>query len=325
MKVHILRKFESDVIKLLRSQLDSKIELTFGSDVPSEARCEILVAGRPNRDMISGSPNIRAVIVPYAGVPKDTLELMRDYPQIKLHNLHHNALPTAELAISLLLSAAKLIVPYDQSLRRGDWRPRYQPAKTILLKGKMALVIGYGHIGRHVANYCESLGMHVCCIRRHVNLAHSNQNDGRVYPVEALSTQLPEANALIVTLPLTPETENLIGHEEIAALPDGALVVNVGRGKIINQEALYRGLVDGRLAAAGLDVWYNYPEDEDGRGCTYPADYPFHELDNVVMSPHRGGATRETESLRMTHLAVLLNAAARGESMPNRVDVQAGY
>jgi phosphoglycerate dehydrogenase-like enzyme len=79
------------------------------------------------------------------------------------------------------------------------------------------------------------------------------------------------------------------------------------------------------LHAAGLDVWYNYPPDQASRSRTAPADYPFRELGNVVMSPHRAGSTAESNALRMTHLARLLNAAATGETLPNRVDLEAGY
>jgi phosphoglycerate dehydrogenase-like enzyme len=77
------------------------------------------------------------------------------------------------------------------------------------------------------------------------------------------------------------------------------------------------------LAAAGLDVWYNYPRDEAAQANTPPSQYPFHELDNVVMSPHRGGDEVGIDAMRMQHLAELLNAAARGEEMPNRVNIEA--
>ena len=108
-------------------------------------------------------------------------------------------------------------------------------------------------------------------------------------------------------------------------LPPGAELVNVGRGPIVDEAALYNALRNGTLHAAGLDVWYNYPADEAGRSHTLPSAYPFHELENVVMSPHRAGHSSETETLRMGHLMVLLNAAARGEPMPNRLDVRVGY
>jgi phosphoglycerate dehydrogenase-like enzyme len=127
------------------------------------------------------------------------------------------------------------------------------------------------------------------------------------------------------TLPLTDQTRGLIGEKEISLLPDHAILVNIGRGPVVDQGALYHALKDGKLHSAGIDVWYNYPPDEDARANTPPADYPFHELDNIVMSPHRGGGAAEVEVLRMTHLAELLNAVARGGPVPNKVDLEAGY
>ena len=100
---------------------------------------------------------------------------------------------------------------------------------------------------------------------------------------------------------------------------------DVGRGRIVDERALYEALRDGRLCAAGLDLWYSYPPDEAARADWPPSAYPFHELDNVIMSPHRGGAADETARLRMTALAEMLNAAAAAREMGNLVDVEAGY
>jgi len=150
------------------------------------------------------------------------------------------------------------------------------------------------------------------------------------YPVEVHTSEhlhqlLPQANVLMVTLPLTEETRGIIGQDELKLLPPDAIVVNVGRGPVIDQEALYFTLKEGALHSAGIDVWYNYPLDPESRGNTPPADFPFHELDNVVMSPHRGGGAKDVEILRMSHLAQLLNAAAKGKPLPNQVDLSLGY
>jgi phosphoglycerate dehydrogenase-like enzyme len=155
----------------------------------------------------------------------------------------------------------------------------------------------------------------------------SSEGSEAVHPPEALHSLLPGADALVIALPLTPETEGLIGREELALLPPKAVLVNVGRGPIVDEEALYKALCDGTLHAAGLDVWYNYPEDDASRSNTPPSAHPFHGLDNVVMSPHRAGTggAEEIEQRRMAHLARLLNAAAAGEEMPNRVDLDVGY
>jgi phosphoglycerate dehydrogenase-like enzyme len=117
----------------------------------------------------------------------------------------------------------------------------------------------------------------------------------------------------------------MIGAEQLEQVRSGGILVNVGRGPVVDQEALYQALTDGTLTAAGLDVWYNYPETADDRNSTPPADYPFHQLDNVVMSPHRAGGSRDTEVKRMQHLAQLLNEIYSGRSTQNRVNLNAGY
>jgi phosphoglycerate dehydrogenase-like enzyme len=324
LSVYLLRQPDSTALAHLRSSLDAEVHLTFGPDLPASADYQVLVAGRPQRDHLTASPNLRALIVPWAGLPEVTRDLMRDFPHIAIHNLHHNAVPVAEMAIALMLAAAKFIVPMDRVLRAHDWTPRYQPSPSILLEGKTVLILGYGAIGQRVAHLCRALGMKVMAIRRHVTAPSLNVPD-EIYPPDALHSLLPQANVLIVCLPQTPETTGLIGERELALLPPDAVLVNVGRGPIVDEAALYHALHEGTLHAAGLDVWYNYPADEASRSHTPPSAYPFHELDNVVMSPHRAGGSDESEMRRMTHLAALLNAAARGDEMPNRVDLQAGY
>jgi phosphoglycerate dehydrogenase-like enzyme len=321
LSVHLLREPDPVALAHLRAHLDAEVHLTFGPALPAPADYHILVAGRPQREHLTANPNLHALIVPWAGLPEETRGLMHDFPHIAVHNLHHNAAPVAEMAVALMLAAAKLVVPMDRALRVHDWTPRYQPSPAILLEGKTVLILGYGAIGQRVAHLCRALGMKVTAIRRRVAALSPDE----VYPPDALHSLLPQANVLIICLPQTPETTGLIGERELARLPQGAVLVNVGRGPIVDEAALYHALRDGALHSAGLDVWYNYPADEASQPHTPPSAYPFHELDNVVMSPHRGGGSNETERLRMRHLAALLNTAARGEEMPNRVDLQAGY
>jgi len=322
--VHLLHRSEQEDQDHLLKRLDATIRVTFGDDSAEPADFNILVGGRPQREQIVASPNLRALIVPWAGLPETTRDLMREFPHIAVHNLHHNALAVAEMAVGLLLAATKGIVAADRALRAHDWTPRYKGRQPVLLQDRTALILGYGAIGREVARLCRALGMKVIATRRYGATAIPGEAD-EVHPAEALHGLLPRATALIVCLPHTPETSGLIGERELALLPPEAILVNVGRGQVVVEEALYQALVTGRLGSAGLDVWYNYPADEAARSCTPPSTYPFHELENVVMSPHRAGNAASIERLRMEHLAISLNAAARGDSIPHRVDLDAGY
>ncbi len=324
LSVHLLHPPNSTALARLRADLHPNVHLTVGPNIPTPADYHIFVAGRPQREHLTASSNLHTLVIPWAGLPDTTRELMLDFPHVMVHNLHYNAVPVSEMVVTLMLAAIKFIVPMDQTLRSHDWRPRYQPNPSVLLAGKTALILGYGAIGRRVACACRGLGMKILAIRRNVS-ASSQDISGQIHPPDALYRLLPQANALLICLPHTPETDGLIGENELALLPPEAVLVNVGRGPIVDEAALYTALRDGTLHAAGLDVWYNYPADEAARSHTPPSRFPFHELENVVMSPHRAGHSRQAQEQRMIHLAVLLNAAAVGEPMPNRVDVQLGY
>ena len=320
MKVHILRPPDPDEFSVLKAALDQRVILTSGPAVEKDPDVKILVAGRPTRAELDAFPNLQALIIPWTGVPLDTLELVRSRPGLALHNLHDNAASTAELALALLLAAAKKIIPCDRQLRKGDWTLRYQDPGSILLDGKRAVIVGYGSIGRRIARALEGLGLEVSAVSRTGQGLHP-----RLYRVEKLRDLLPEADFLVLALPLTPETKGLISAKELDLLPSSAVLVNVARGAIVEQAALYRALAEKRIAAAGLDVWYNYPSDEAARTRTFPGDYPFQELDNLVLSPHRAANVQESNALRMQALAALLNQAAAGDAIDNCVDLEQGY
>ncbi|MFZ0546722.1 MAG: 2-hydroxyacid dehydrogenase [Candidatus Promineifilaceae bacterium] len=314
---------EPESLELLKEHLRPGIKVTIG-EIPSDPDYHVLVTGRPSLEQLQASPNLQAVIVPWAGVSPETRAKLADFPDVTLHNLHYNDTTTAELGFALLLSAAKFVPFMDRALRDDNWMPRYDPSPTVLLHHKTALILGYGAIGREMARMCKGLAMTVLATRRHPDKGSDEYAD-EIHPSDALPELLPRANALLVCLPHTPETEGVIGEKELALLPEKAVLVNIGRGKVVDEGALYEALKNGRLHAAGIDVWYNYPEDEPTWSNTSPANYPFHELDNIVMSPHRGGATMESEGLRMADLARLLNTAERGEPIPNKVSLELGY
>jgi len=324
LSVHLLWDAESDAVALLRERLDAGIALTVGRETPVPVDCRVLVGGRPDAEVVAGLEQLERLVVPWAGIPPVIREIALARPALRVHNLHHNASATAELAVALLLAAAKCLVPHDQDLRRNDWSRRYAPSPSIVLEGRTALVLGFGAIGKRVARACLGLGMRVLATRRSAAAA-TVAHGAEVHPAAELADLLPSADALIVTLPLTDATEGLIGAAELAALPPDALLVNVSRGPIVVEEALYTALNDGSLAGAGLDVWYQYPRSEDARPNQPPSQFPFRELDNVVMSPHRAGSSRDNDRRRMIALAHLLNAVAGSEDVPNPVDPSAGY
>jgi len=162
-----------------------------------------------------------------------TLELMREFPQVRLHNLPYNSVPTAETALALVLACSKFVALADRNLRNNDWTIRYSEQPQILLSGKSVMILGYGRSGRHLAPIFHAMGMRVLGVRATVQPADAHD---------------PHADLL----------------------PQDAIVVNVGRGPVLDEEALYNALKSGKLAGAGIDVWYNYPRAVEERTNTAP-------------------------------------------------------
>lgn len=325
LSVYVHDQLEPRSRAILQAASEPEVGLLFHQgDNRIPPSCKVMVSTHPQAEMLASSPQLHTVIVPWAGVSRGATEVFRQFPRIAVHNLHHNGAATAEMAVALMLAAAKRIVPADQALRHGNWRSANPDNPSRVLSGQTVLILGYGSIGKRVAAICKSMNMQVLAIRR--NASTLEQTDHAVvYPVDAFHQLLPSVSFLIVCLPLTDETVDFISSNELNALSSDAVIVNVGRGPIIDEQALYHTLASGRLFGAGLDVWYRYPSNDEERSSTLPSHYPFQELDNVVMSPHRADDGPESESDRMVALADLLKVAAAGHELPNRVDITAGY
>jgi phosphoglycerate dehydrogenase-like enzyme len=333
LRAHLHRQYPEEFTDVFSQLLHPPISFTMGGPRLLPPECEVLVCGVPTRDLIESGPQLKALVIPWAGLPRATEALMADYPNIKVFNLHHNATATAELALALLLAAARELIPVDRTLRRGDWRPRYVEPTARQMEHRRAVVLGTGAIGHRVARMCLTLNMHVIAVNRsgrspaHESLqalALSGFGELELVSHSHLDSALQGADALLVCLPLTPATVGMIGPAQLALLADQAIVVNVSRGPVIDETALYEQLQSRRLRA-GLDVWYHYPADTEQQAHTQPSSLPFANLDNVIMTPHLAAHTTSTEQYRARELAALLNALAGHGDPPPPVDLDRGY
>ncbi|MBC04494.1 MAG: hypothetical protein CMJ34_14515 [Phycisphaerae bacterium] len=269
--------------------------------IPTDA--VVMVGSRIDPDVLRSRPSLRAIIVPWAGIPIALQEALveADRTDIEILNVHHNAPSAAETAVGLLLAAARGIHALDADLRRHDWRQRYEPRPSRRLEGGRALVVGRGWIGSRIARALDGLGMIVESVGRPAS--------GPRWTPEALASIAAGVDALLVAVPGSPDTEGMIDATVLDAIP-GAILVNVGRASVIDEDALFERLRNGRLFAAGLDVWWRVPGSESERSATAPSAHPFHELDNVVMTPHVGGGLGEPgiESARAEAIAEVLRS-----------------
>lgn len=247
---------------------------------------EVLVGSRLDADRIRSLSRLRAILVPWAGIPRPLTAAVTDSGRrdVRILNIHHNAASAAETAIGLLLSAARGIHRLDPRLRDGDWRPRYEPRPSRRLEGTRAVVLGRGAIGGRIARALRGLGMVVDPVGRPA--------DGGRWRTSELADRIRGSSVLMVAVPALPETEGLVCDRVLDAVRDG-IVVNVGRASVLDEAALFTRLADRRLFAAGLDVWWRVPADPAARSRTMPSNLPFHELDHLVLTPHVGGGLGE--------------------------------
>jgi D-3-phosphoglycerate dehydrogenase len=220
-----------------------------------------------------------------------------------------NIVSAAELAIALLLAAARQISAAHASLRQGEWkRSRFT---GIELFEKTLGIVGLGRIGVLVAQRLSAFGMNVIAYDPYVQAGRAAQMGVRLVDLDTL---LQESDFVSVHLPKTPETIGLIGAEELAKAKPTMVLVNAARGGIVDEAALYAALKEGRIAAAGIDVYAQEP-------CT---DSPLFELDNVVATPHLGASTEEAQEKAGIAVAKSVVLALSGELVPDAVNVQGG-
>lgn len=324
--VHFQSEPIQKYLNLFREEIESGVRISWGRQASVDSDFQILIAGRPERELLRSSSSLKHLIIPWAGLPPVTRNDVLSIPGITVHNIHHNAGAAAELAFSLMLAAFKHVIPVDRELRKGNWSLRYGGPGRLLLENRTALIIGFGSIGRRIAEMCLGFHIRVMGIRKR-NITMSKGSDFQCFPISKLNDLLSRCSIVFNCLPLTDETRGLIGSKELSAMQRDAVLVNIGRAEIIREEALFQALQTQSIGAAALDVWYRYPDSESRRTSTLPSKYPFHELDNVVMSPHRGGAfdTEDIEIRRYQHLGRLVNKLIKGKTETNKVDLTLGY
>jgi D-3-phosphoglycerate dehydrogenase / 2-oxoglutarate reductase len=220
-----------------------------------------------------------------------------------------NIVSAAELAVALMLAAARNIAPANAALKDGEWkRSKYT---GIELYEKTVGIVGLGRIGVLVAQRLSAFGMKVIAYDPYVQAGRAAQMGVRLVTLDEL---LQEADFMSVHLPKTPETIGLIGDDELAKVKPSLVLVNAARGGIVDEHALYVAVKEGRIAAAGLDVFASEP-------CT---DSPLFEFENVVATPHLGASTDEAQEKAGIAVAKSVRLALSGELVPDAVNVQGG-
>lgn len=218
----------------------------------------------------------------------------------------------AEFAIAALLYFARDFPRLLRNQRRAAWEP-FEPLD---LAGRTLGIVGYGDIGRAVAERAHRLGMKVIALRRRPALTGADPWVEETLAADQLAALMRRADDVVVAAPLTADTRGLVGEEAIGAMKPGAVFVNLGRGPVVVEAALVRALAEGRLRGAALDVFETEP---------LPAASPLWGMDNVLVSPHCADNTPGWLEAAMRAFLANLERFRRGERLLNVVDKRLGY
>lgn len=236
----------------------------------------------------------------------------------------------AEHVLAMMLALSRKLPALLASQKKSEWpKDRFERFSPFELRGKTVGIVGYGSIGRQVARLLRPFGVTVLATKRNVmQPADSGYIPGeemgdpngdfvtRLYPAEALRSMARECHFLIVTVPLTWETTELIGENILQALQPGAFLVDVSRGGVVSHSALVGALTSGKLAGAALDV---FPEEP------LPASSPLWGLSNVIVTPHISGSSPHYTERAMRLFSENLLRYLSGLTLYNLVDRQRGY
>ena len=277
-------------------------------------QADVIVGGRFRATDFPNLPNLKLFHIPFTGF--DWLDEAALPPGCKVCNTFEHEIAIAKYIMAGMLEVEIEIAAVSSRFKSHRWEnrlPGIGPGRGEL-HGKTLSIVGYGHIGWETTKRAQAFGMHVHAVSRRTPSPDVVQPD-QFSTMEQLDAVLAESDYVLVTLPLSPETRGLFDAGRFDAMKSTGVLVNVGRGKVIDEQAMYEALSENRIGGAVIDVWYQYPMPKDPDPT--PSKYPFEELDNVIMTPHLSARTEAMRNRRWRFVADNLLRYAKGETLQN--------
>ncbi|MHB0874724.1 MAG: D-2-hydroxyacid dehydrogenase [Anaerolineae bacterium] len=273
-----------------------------------------VAAGGFARSLVDRAPHLRWYQQWGAGADwllRDPAAVEKDFVLTNASGVH--AIPISEHILAFLFAFARRL---PQAVRRQERHEWHSPEgeEVFELAGKTILLIGVGAIGERTAALAAALGMRVLGVRRNPSLAAPGIE--AMYSPSQLRDVLPQADFVVLTVPLTAESRGLVGEAELRAMKRSAYIINIGRGGTIQEDALIRALREGSIAGAGLDVFEKEP---------LPEDSPLWAMENVIVTGHYSGSTPAYQERAMAIFLDNLRRYVGGEPLRNVVDKRLGY
>ncbi|WP_285117353.1 phosphoglycerate dehydrogenase [Leifsonia sp. fls2-241-R2A-40a] len=266
-------------------------------------------ATKVDAEVIAAAPVLK--VIARAGVGLDNVDIKSatNAGVMVVNAPTSNIISAAELTVGHILSLARHIPAAHGALAQGQWkRSKYTGVE---LYEKTIGIIGLGRIGALITARLQAFGTNVIAYDPYVTSARAQQLGVQLVTLDEL---LAQADFVTIHMPKTPETTGMISDDQLALMKSTAFIVNVARGGLIDEDALYRALTTGTIAGAGLDVFVSEP----------PQESPLLELPNVVVTPHLGASTDEAQEKAGVSVARSVRLALSGELVPDAVNVAGG-
>jgi len=321
LRVAFVGTFPASLAGPVRRHLTIPCDIVVSDDadiISRLAEVDVLVTMVLAAETGRAATRIKLVQVPGAGLDRIDRSGLPD--GASLANAYGHETGIAEYVIGAMLALTREFSRVDAALRVGEWRSQWavgsqSPPAWPELAGKTIGVLGYGRIGQAVAQRLRAFNMKICAIRREIRLATNNDPALVGFP-EMMDEVLQRSDYVVICMPATPETIGSIDRRRLGLMKSTAFLINVSRAEIVEEDALYDALAQRSIAGAALDVWYRYPRQP---GPSAPAMRPFHELPNVLMTPHVSGWTDGMLEARAKLIAENIRRVGHGETPLNLV------
>jgi phosphoglycerate dehydrogenase-like enzyme len=276
------------------------------------AAAEVIIGTRFDKSL-PRPERLRLFHVPAAGY--DAVDFDAMPPGAVVCNCFGHETAIAEYVMAALLQRCVPLADADAKLRRGDWAYWAGSSERVHpeLSGSTLGLLGFGHIGKAVAKRAKAFDIRIHVANRSP-VAPSELVD-RYYPLSDLQAFHTSVDAIVVSVPLAPDTRSIVGKAEFAAMRSHAVLINVARGPVVDEQALFDALRDRRIGGAVIDTWYQYPT--ASQPAIAPSALPFADLPNIVMTPHMSGWTNGTIARRKAVMADNIGRRMRGEPCEN--------
>jgi phosphoglycerate dehydrogenase-like enzyme len=287
--------------------------LASAADQDAFARADVIIGTRFDASLPRPKA-LRLFHVPGAGYDSVDLDALPADAIVCNCFGHDHAI--AEFVMAALLQRHVPLADADRRLRQGDWAYSASlPGRVHKeMAGSSIGILGFGHIGKAVAIRAKAFGLVVHVANR--SSVDSEYVD-QAYSLADLNRFWGNVDSIVVTLPLVPETRGIVGADAFAHMRKDAVLINVARGPVVDEQALYDALRNNAIAGAVIDTWYQYPTPTQAN--CLPSRLPFHELTNIVMTPHMSGWTNGTISRRQQVMADNVHRRMRGDTLINVV------